>query len=83
MKNMLGIDLGTSSVKAVVVNEEGLPLGIGMQEYPIEIPKPGWAEQSPEVWWDSTVVAVQQAVRRARVSINAIGLSGQMHGLVL
>jgi len=83
MKNMLGIDLGTSSVKAVVVNEEGLPLGIGMQEYPIEIPKPEWAEQSPEVWWDSTVVAVQQAVRQARVSINAIGLSGQMHGLVL
>jgi xylulokinase len=81
---LLGIDLGTSSVKAVVVSVSGRILGLGMVEYPIETPQPGWAEQDPEEWWNATTRAVQQAVHAAgEPKILAVGFSGQMHGPVL
>jgi len=81
---LLGIDLGTSSVKAVVIDERTQLLGIGSQEYPIHVPQPGYAEQDPEDWWKASVTAVQQALAQAdRPDISAIGLSGQMHGGVL
>ncbi len=83
MANLLGIDLGTSSVKAVVIDEVANVLGLGQHEYPIQSPQAGWAEQNPQIWWDAVVIAVRQAVSRAGVPINAIGLSGQMHGTVL
>jgi xylulokinase len=80
---LLGIDLGTSSVKAVVIDENGAVLGSGMHEYPILTPRVGWAEQEPEAWWRSTSIAVLEATTRAdERRISAIGLSGQMHGLV-
>jgi len=83
---ILGIDLGTSSVKVLLATEEGQVLGGGSAEYPIQRPRPGWAEQRPGDWWRATVAAVRQAlgsVRDTPVSISAIGLSGQMHGTVL
>ena len=83
MSGILAIDLGTSSVKAVVINESGQLLGSGTQEYPIHSPQPGWAEQAPQDWWNATGQAVQQATNLAEVPIKAIGLSGQMHGTVL
>jgi xylulokinase len=85
MTLILGIDLGTSSVKALLVNELGQVLGQGNQTYPINSPQPGWAEQDPQAWWDATARAVRQATASipARKSIDAIGLSGQMHGTVL
>lgn len=83
MSGILAIDLGTSSVKAVVISESGQLLGTGTEEYPIDSPRPGWAEQEPEAWWAATTQAVQQATTRAAVPIRAIGLSGQMHGTVL
>ncbi|UCG25525.1 MAG: xylulokinase [Chloroflexota bacterium] len=83
---LLGIDLGTSSVKALVVDENGRILGQGAAEYAIDRPRPEWAEQSPEAWWQATVIAVRAALtglgERSR-EIAAIGLSGQMHGTVL
>lgn len=82
----LGIDLGTSSVKALLVSAEGHIIGRGAAEYAIERPKPGWAEQSPDAWWQATVSAVRSALARANQrypEIAAIGLSGQMHGTVL
>jgi xylulokinase len=84
MSFLLGIDLGTSSVKAVVIDERGTMVGTGMQEYPILTPEPGWGEQEPEAWWRATAIAVQEAVAQAdEPPIKAIGLSGQMHGVVL
>jgi xylulokinase len=84
MSHLLGIDLGTSSVKATVIDERGTVMGTGMQEYPILTPQPGWAEQDPEGWWRATTIAVQEAVAQAdEARIKAVGLSGQMHGLVL
>lgn len=80
---LLGIDLGTSSVKAVVIDENGAVLGSGMHEYPILTPRVGWAEQEPEAWWRATVIAVQEATTKAdERRISAIGIDGQMHGLV-
>jgi xylulokinase len=85
MNGLLGVDLGTSSVKALVVDAQGQVLGSGSAEYPILHPRPGYAEQEPEVWWRATGAAVRQALLHAGEScrIDAIGLSGQMHGTVL
>jgi len=84
MTRLLGIDLGTSSVKAVVIDTHGKLCGVGTQEYAIQTPKPGWAEQNPQEWWSATVLAVRHALQQAGSGvIHAIGLSGQMHGTVL
>jgi xylulokinase len=83
MTFLLGIDLGTSSAKAVIIDDEANVLGVGGQEYPILSPHPGWAEQDPETWWTATVTAVRHAVQQANVPISAISLCGQMHGGVL
>jgi xylulokinase len=81
MSALLGIDLGTSSVKVVVYATSGKILGLGSAEYPILTPQPGWAEQDPEQWWSATVQAVRTALNAAdRPEILGIGFSGQMHG---
>ena len=84
MAALLGIDLGTSAVKAVVVDEEGRVLGTGTREIPMEVPEPLRAEQDPETWWSNTVMAVRAALHVAGVrEVSAIGLGGHMHGGVL
>ena len=83
MRALLGIDLGTSSVKAVVCSLEGQIAGIGTAEYPILTPRPGYAEQDPEDWWLATVKAARQGLREAAgAQVAGVGLSGQMHGFV-
>jgi xylulokinase len=83
MAAFLGIDLGTGSVKALVVGQDGRILGRGSAGYAILQPQPGYAEQDPEVWWRGTVQAVGTALDEAGgIGISAIGLSGQMHGTV-
>ncbi len=84
MSHLLGIDLGTSSVKVTIIDERGQALGTGSRGYPINTPQPGWAEQDPETWWQATVSAVHEAMCYVeRPFVRAIGLSGQMHGTVL
>jgi xylulokinase len=84
MSALLGIDLGTSAVKAVVIDEQGTILGTGTREIPMEVPEPGRAEQSPEIWWSSTAMAVRAAIHEAGTSdIAGIGLDGHMHGFAL
>lgn len=84
MTALLGIDLGTGSVKALVVDETGRTLGSGSAPYPLRHPHPGWAEQAPEEWWRGAAAAARMALdRAANPPIAAIGLSGQMHGTVL
>ena len=65
MSSLLGIDLGTSSVKVVVFAVEGGLKGVGMAEYPILTPRLGYAEQDPEQWWRATIIAVREAVEKA------------------
>jgi xylulokinase len=75
----VGLDVGTSGVKALAVSEAGEVLASAEEEYPLSTPRPGWAEQDPEDWWRGT----QRALERLGVrDVAGIGLSGQMHGLV-
>lgn len=85
----LGIDLGSSSIKASVLEvESGKCVGSATfpeQEMEIIAPKPGWAEQHPETWWDYAKLAIGKAIQAGRISgkeIGAIGIAYQMHGLV-
>jgi xylulokinase len=80
---LLGIDLGTSSVKALLLGEDGYSVGEGSASYPVRSPRPGWAESSPEDWWNAVVEAAKAAVGKRATQVTALGLSGQMHGVVL
>jgi xylulokinase len=80
---LLGLDLGTSSVKALLVGEGGEALGEGSAAYEVRAPRPGWAESSPGEWWDAVVEATGLAVGERATEVTALGLSGQMHGVVL
>lgn len=79
----LGIDLGTSSSKALVVDAAGTVVGEGGGEYPVLHPQPTHAEQAPEAWWNAAVQAVRAATVHCASHIAALGVSGQMHGTVL
>lgn len=81
----LGIDVGTSGTKALLVTGDGRPVERATVEYPLHQPRPGWAEQEAEDWWRATVRATQAVLAKAGVSgerVAAVGLSGQMHGSV-
>ncbi len=80
---LLGIDLGTGSVKALLLSAEGDVLAQASAPYEVRSPKPGYAETSPVVWWAATVTAVQAACAGHAEEVSAVGLSGQMHGVVL
>jgi xylulokinase len=75
---LVGVDVGTTGVKAIRISETGEVLARHEEEYPLSIPQPGWAEQDPEDWWRATEAALDAVGRDG-----PIGLTGQMHGLVL
>jgi len=87
MSYMMGIDVGTTGTRAVVVRPDGHVVGAATGDHqPMRMPKPGWAEQDPADWWQAAIVAVRAALANAGLKgadIAAIGLSGQMHGVVL
>lgn len=86
MTCVLGIDIGTSSSKAVVCDDRGNILATASSPHTSLSPHPGWSEQDPGCWWTAAVASSREAVQRADVPperIAAIGLSGQMHGSVL
>lgn len=81
----IGIDLGTSSVKLLALNQEGDIIGDITKEYPVYYPKTNWAEQNPEDWWEQTENGFKELIDKFNLpkdQIKSIGLSGQMHGLV-
>lgn len=82
---LLGLDLGTGSLKALLLDQAAQVLAEASAAYPVLVPRPGWAESDPEGWWQAAADAVAQL--RARLGgalpVGAIGLSGQMHSLVL
>src|SRR5215212_11165628 len=80
---LLGLDLGTSSVKALLMEENGDAVGEGSAPYPVLAPRPGWAESSPDEWWAAVLEATEAAVGLRGSEVEALGLSGQMHGVVL
>ncbi len=82
---LLGLDIGTTGAKAVLVDGAGGVVARATSEYPLHTPKPGWAEQDPEDWWRGTVEAVRRVMAEAGArpeEVRGIGLSGQQHGSV-
>jgi len=79
----LGLDLGTGSAKALLLSEDGAVLGEGSASYRVRSPLPGWAESSTAEWWSAAAKATQEAVGSRAGEVRALGLSGQMHGVVL
>lgn len=82
---LLGIDIGTTGTRSLVINEDGSIIGSAVKEYPLYTPKPGWAEQEPEDWYDATIQTIKEVLEKNEIKgsdIKAIGLSGQMHGSV-
>lgn len=85
MKHIMGIDVGTSGVKCIIIDENGAVLASDTQSYPLSTPRSGWSEQNPADWWKGTVAAVSNVVKESGVKsddIIGLGFSGQMHGLV-
>jgi xylulokinase len=86
MNYLLGIDIGTSGTKSVLFKEKGEIVASAYFEYPLYSEKSGWAEQDPNDWWVATKNAIKDTIKKAGIDskeIKGIGLSGQMHGLVL
>ncbi|HEY8679396.1 MAG TPA: xylulokinase [Candidatus Dormibacteraeota bacterium] len=79
----LGLDLGTSSAKALLLDVDGSIIGTGSAGYPVHSPRPGWAESDPQAWWAAVASAVGEATRGHALEVAAIGLAGQMHGVVI
>jgi len=86
LKYVIGIDLGTSSVKAILVNREGAIGGECSKPYPLIQEKSGYSEQDPELWVKQTTAAIQELLHTSGISgdeVEGLSFSGQMHGLVL
>ncbi len=82
----IGIDSSTTATKALLMDEAGNVLGVASSEYSFETPQPLWSEQSPSLWWTGTIDSIRQVLAKAHLDAsagNGIGLTGQMHGLVL
>jgi len=84
MKLYLGIDVGTSATKAILMDEQGHAVASASRAYPLSTPRNGWAEQHPHLWRDAALEAIRELVSGVDpADIKAIGLTGQMHGLVM
>jgi len=86
MEYLIGIDIGTSGIKSIIIDRNGKVLGSKTAELSLSIPKPLWAEQNPEDWWNGTVDTLREVIKETGVNpedIKGIGLSGQMHSLVI
>ena len=80
MTSLVGLDVGTTGVKALAISPDGAVVAKAEEEYPLSTPHPGWSEQDPDDWWRATERAL---TRLGAADIVGIGLAGQMHGLVL
>src|SRR5690348_2295569 len=83
---LLGIDLGTTGVKSLLLNVDGTVAATATVEIGLSIPRPGWSEQDPAEWWTATCASVRAVLAKSGVSREAIagvGISGQMHGATL
>ena len=86
-KTVIGLDVGTTTVKAVLVSDNGDVLSVSNIGQSVSVPRPGWTEQDPRIWWKSSVSAIQNILNKSHhfpegIDISAIGLSGQMHSAV-
>ncbi|MDJ0754945.1 MAG: xylulokinase [Ardenticatenaceae bacterium] len=86
MSYFIGIDSSTTATKTLLMDDRGAVIGVAAAEYDYETPRPLWTEQSPDLWWDATCQSIRQVLAQTGVppaEIKGIGLTGQMHGMVL
>lgn len=86
MAYFLGIDVGTTGSKSLLITEKGQVTASATVEYPMYTPQPQWAEQNPQDWWQATVESIRKVLATSQVApdqVMGVGLTGQMHGLVL
>lgn len=80
----IGVDLGTSAVKLLLMDEKGNILNVISKEYPLYFPNPGWSEQPPEAWYEKSVEGIKELIAGVDASkVAGISFGGQMHGLVI
>ena len=85
MDYLIGFDIGTSSTRCILIDKNGKLIASSTKEYDMAVPKPGWAEQHPDLWWEASIHTVKDVLKKSNVDpadIAAIGISGQMHGSV-
>ncbi len=78
----LGLDIGTSAIKAILVSTAGDVVRSSVAPLSLSTPRPGWAEQDPEAWWHASARAIRDVLRDQSARVAAVGLSGQMHSSV-
>ena len=86
MSYLIGVDLGTSGTKTVLFDQAGQPLASATVEYPLYQPQNGWAEQDPEDWWRAAAETIRRVLAASGADpsqVAGLGISGQMHGLVM
>lgn len=86
MQYLIGVDIGTSGTKSVLFDQTGREIDSASIEYPLYQPKNGWAEQDPADWWSAAASTIRTIIEKSRINpaeVKGIGLSGQMHGLVM
>jgi xylulokinase len=82
---LLGIDVGTTGTKALLVDPAGQVVARATRDYPLHTPRPGWAEQDPHHWWQATIAVIREVLATSGASpdqVRGLGLSGQQHGSV-
>ena len=86
MKYVIGVDLGTSATKTILVDQNGKIVAEASVKYPMYQPENGWAEQDPSDWSKAAISTIKSVVEKGQVNgkdVRGIGISGQMHGLVM
>ena len=86
MAYFLGIDISTTSSKALIIDNAGKVIAVASSPYSLQTPRPMWSEQNPDEWWRAASICIKATLEKAGIGgdkIAAIGLTGQMHGLVL
>ncbi len=86
MTFFLGIDVSTTATKALLIGSDGGVVSVASSEYNYETPRPMWTEQHPHLWWQATVASIRRVLAESGVNpadVRGVGLTGQMHGLVL
>jgi xylulokinase len=86
MPYFIGIDVSTTSSKALIIDENGTVIAVASSPHTLQNPKPLWSEQDPREWWRAVATSIRAVLQKAGIpgeQINAVGLTGQMHGLVL
>lgn len=86
MTYFIGVDTSTTATKAILIEKSGRIVAVTSCEYGYEIPHPLWSEQEPDLWWQATLKSVRQVMENSGIEkqrVRGIGLTGQMHGLVL